>query len=269
MRPSIPPEDTDAIFIDESNQTGPRYLVIGGVVFPERYAQHFEQYILDARGSELPSHHTKGKHAGELNEIGWNVFTPNSVAEFDAYVRVVNAFHRFPYDAMKGSSLDYMHFHCAIVDLHHPGRHYTGKHGEIGFNREIYFHCLRMGRHYIKKVFHVYPDSRNTKLSLMKLQIMLCGGLKEAMPLDGRFSPYRKIEWVKSEQSQAMQVSDIFIGAIGYRLNHYDRPKANSERKRLCDYILRKGNVTLCCLPGRPKEKDWGNFRIWVRQHRV
>jgi hypothetical protein len=56
---------------------------------------------------------------------------------------------------------------------------------------------------------------------------------------DYRKWPVRRLRFEDPEKCQALQVVDIFIGAIAYRLNgHYDRPEANKAKRELSDYIL-------------------------------
>ena len=62
---------------------------------------------------------------------------------------------------------------------------------------------------------------------------------------DRRVWPYRRLRFEDPERCQALQVVDIFIGALAYRLNgHYDKPNASPAKKELCDYILRMATIT-------------------------
>ena len=62
---------------------------------------------------------------------------------------------------------------------------------------------------------------------------------------DKRVWPYRRLRFDDPENCQALQVVDIFIGALAYRLNgHYDKPEAKKAKKELCDYILGRAKIT-------------------------
>jgi hypothetical protein len=250
------------IYIDETSQTGHRFLIIGGIYFPYKYSSLFEQTILKARLPLIPQHHPNG----QLRQIGWREFAPD---ELETYKRVVDAFHSFRQHLSPfNESIEFL---GSIIDTHVRGRRYSGRAGKIGFDREIFYHCLRLGRRFDQALFHVYPDFRSVKdpKDLTRLRYMLNRGIKRNHD-DMRDWPYRRMQFRTSHQWQALQVSDLFIGALAYRLNrHYDNPKANPKRKELCDYILRRAHLFAIFKRGKVKKwKDWGNFRYWFRQHR-
>ena len=158
-------------------------------------------------------------------------------------------------------------FHCSVVNCRVKGRCYTGKRGQLPFNREIYYHCLSIGRRYRTALFHVYPDYRTTNMTMREMQLILGRAFRREDPRDW---PFRRVQFRMSHESQALQVSDILIGAVAYKLNgHYDSPTATPAKKELCDYIInKKAKAGIYCRPGHPRKKDWGSFMIWVRQHR-
>jgi hypothetical protein len=247
------------VYIDETSQTGHRFLILGGIIFPRKYTDLFTEKIMEARLPQIPVRHPNGKR----RQIGWREFAPS---ELDTYKRIVDAFHRFrshfPLTSEK------IEFHASIVDTHVQGRRYSGKAGERGFNREIYFHCIRLGRKFERELFHIYPDQRTTSQDPNRLRFMLNKGIKKGRPEENRDWPYRRLQSLVSHESLGIQVSDLFIGAIAYRLNgHYDKADANHERKELCDYILKRGGLLGMFRARRLKFKDYGNFKIWVRRH--
>lgn len=245
------------IYLDETSQSGHRFLVIGGIMFPKQYAQLFDEAVIAARLPQLPLRHV----GGEVRQMAWNRF---SLGELESYKRVVDTFFSF-----RSQMTDTAHsiiFHASVVDCSVRGRKYSGgARGQLGFNREIYFHCMSIGRRYHDRVFHVYPDYRSTNMAMHEMGIILSRGL---MREDPRPWPFRRVKFKQSHECQAIQVADILIGAIAYRLNrHYDKPDANPEKKELCDYILERGHVLGILRSGRLKKKDWGNFKMWVRRH--
>ncbi len=134
----LPPSDTEKIeevYIDETSQTGHRFLVIGGIVIPQLFSEKFEQDILAARHPDLLA---ERPGADKLRQIGWKAV---GNGDFEKYKKVIDAYFSFARKHLT-SSLDSVEFHCSVVDTHVKGRAYSGKRGKIGFNREIYFHCM-------------------------------------------------------------------------------------------------------------------------------
>ena len=77
---------------------------------------------------------------------------------------------------------------------------------------------------------------------------------------DRRDFAFRRVSFRHSHEHQALQISDILIGALAYRLNrHYDQLEANADKKQLCDYILEKTGF----------ERGYGAFQLWFRRHKT
>ena len=134
---------------------------------------------------------------------------------------------------------------CVVVDTSkNPLRDSGDGDIEIGFNKQVYFLCVPLiGKRFKTELFHIYPDRRTSNQPLSKAQqIMNYGARKYG---DKRPWPYRRIRYHDPEQCQALQVVDIFIGALAYRLNgHYDKADANPAKKKLCDHILGRAKIT-------------------------
>lgn len=249
------------IYIDESSQSGPRFLAIGGIVFPRKYSAQFERAIIDARGERLPIKHPDGNP----REIKWGNC---GRGDFEAFKKVVDAFFDFR-KQMPPTSLDSCRFHCSIVDTNIKGRSYSvGRKGQLGFSREMYFHCLLVAQaYYPKNLFHVYPDKRTSRTTPRELAIMLNRGIK--LRGDTRDYPFRVMQPRHSHEVQALQVSDILLGALVYRLNkHYEADDATPDKKLLCDHILmRAGALPRIKNFGPNKSKNWGEYTFHVRKH--
>ena len=82
------------IYLDESSQTGHRYLVIGGLALPTESVYGMVGVIREARKPKLPR-----------GEMKWGKV---SAAKFDAYKNVVDAF----FDLNEQNKI---HFHCLIA----------------------------------------------------------------------------------------------------------------------------------------------------------
>jgi hypothetical protein len=242
-KPWVPlPHEADLfteVYIDESSQTKHRYLVLGALLVPLKLSAQFEAAIIEARGDQFPPK----RPDGTPRIFKWE---KANAYNLEAYKRVVNAYFRFPQTHRLPLALD-VNTHCVVVDttikaLH--DRRFSGGDVDLGFNKDIYHLCVRdVGRRYKKALFHVYPDRRNTKQPLNEAMMIMNRGMKKHG--DTRLYPFRRLKFADPETSQALQVVDILIGALAYRLNgHYQKPEANPAKKALCDFILLKARIT-------------------------
>jgi hypothetical protein len=250
------------VYIDETSQNNHRFMVLGGIMFPLVYSDQFEEAMVAARSKRLRHIHSSGL----MTEIGWK-YVGNG--DFEEYKAIVDAYFDFK-GKMSGSYNDYR-FHCSVLDTHIKGRRYTGGIvGEDNFNREIFFLSERIARRYPHRLFHIYPAQRSTirpKRHLAELGSMLNGRLHNQG--DTRDFPVRRLKFREVRETQALQVSDLFIGALAYRLNrHYDGANANGDKKRLADYILKRAHFLAIINSGKLKSKTWGDFHVYPRRHR-
>jgi hypothetical protein len=224
------------VYIDESSQTKHRYLVLGGLVVPLSHADLFETAIIAARDKII----SPTTPDGTPRVIKWEKANAYNLA---SYKKVIDAFFAFERD-YKLPLHKHVDVNCVVVDTSKKSLRDSGDGDvEIGFNKEIYFLCVPMiGRRFSKELFHVYPDRRNTPHPLKEAQqIMNFGARKYG---DKREWPYRRLQFRDPETSQALQVVDIVIGALAYRLNgHYDKPEAKTAKKTLSDYILGRARI--------------------------
>jgi hypothetical protein len=156
----------------------------------------------------------------------------------------VDAYFSFPKRHKLPASKN-VDIHCVAVDTSKKTLKATGDGDiEIGFNKEVYFLCtVVVGKRFKTELFHIYPDRRNTKHKLIDAQRIMNYGAKKHG--DKRLWPYRRLRFEDPEKCQALQVVDIFIGALAYRLNgHYDKPEANLAKKSLSDHILGRVQMT-------------------------
>ncbi|HEX4407532.1 MAG TPA: DUF3800 domain-containing protein [Xanthobacteraceae bacterium] len=250
----------EQIYIDETSQTGHRFLVIGGITMPKYLSTAFDAYMMKARAQTRLRAHLNDQM--ELSEIGWNEV---SKSEFDAYKTVMQAYFDFAQPHLR-SSLTGFEFHCSVVDTHVRGRKYSGKRGEIGFNREIYFHCMTIGRRHKGNLFEVHPDQRQTEQSMDEMRKILNYGIRREFA--GRPAPFRRVQFRKSHDVQALQISDIMIGAVAYRLNGHHDKGGGDDKKQLCEFILKRSGLWNQVVSGRATEKAFSKFQIWVRKHK-
>jgi hypothetical protein len=263
-KPWVPKESERRLFheiyVDETSQNGHHFLVLGGIMIPREYSAEFTADIIEARRPGLHKFTSKG----DLCELGWSEISKGDYANYE---KVLEAFFSFAARRLVGASGMVKSF-CSVVDTRVRGRSYSkGQRGQIGFSREIYFHCISIARNNRLELFHVYPDHRSTKDPIEKMAFMLSSGLKKEN--DKRDHPFRRVNFRQSHEDQALQISDIIIGAVAYRLNrHYDRPGANEDKKRLCDFILKKTGFDKRIFSDHFRQKTWGPHQLWFRRHR-
>lgn len=235
-------ETLSDIYIDESSQTRLRYLVIGGIIIPTDRVNLFNTQLQKSRLPELPN-----------GEAKWQKV---SRAKLPAYKRMVDFF--FDNQIAKGCD-----FHSVVVDSHKVDhRRFSEGDREIGFNKEVFQLGMKFGRLY-PGLFHVYPDHRETNQGPEELRLIL--NRSRAKKGDKRDWPYRRCQFRHSHKCLPIQMVDIFIGGIAYRLNkHHMAPNASPAKTELSEYILSRANIA-------DPTKDTamsGAFTVWHRQLR-
>jgi hypothetical protein len=267
-KPWIPKEHEAQLFheiyMDESSQNGRhRFFVLGGIMLPMIYSDMFEAAMIEAR----PVRFKRIRSNGLLPEIAWKHV---SNGDFEDYKAIVDAYFAFR-GKMRASVLDIYKFYCSVIDTTVKGRRYSGGlEGEDEFNREIFFLGEHIARANAKELFHIYPAKRSTirpKSHLSELGAMINFKLLERG--DDRDFPVRRLAFRENRFSQALQISDLFIGAVAYRINrHYDKTDANKDKRRLADYILQRGRYLVQINKGKLKSQNWGDFQVFVRLHK-
>lgn len=229
------------IYIDESSQTKNRYLVIGGIGLPRLGLNAAEDCFAQQRLPQLPR-----------GEMKWGKVSNHKLP---AYGRVVRSF--FDHDAYK-----LIHFHCLVVDTHKQNHH---KHNEgsreIGFNKEVYNLASKFARLYPDRLFHLYPDYRDTNQRPEDLRLILNRG--RAKSGDKREWPFRRCQFRNSKKTPMLQVVDLLLGSVAWCVNgHAARPDASEAKTKLAKYVLQKAGVTDCLRDTGYR----GKFTIWHRQ---
>jgi hypothetical protein len=221
------------VYVDESSQTKHRYLVLGGLVLPLSHAALFESEIIAARDRTIPI----AKPDGAPRIIKWEKANAYNLA---SYKKVVDAFFGFEIKH-KLASHKHADIHCIAVDTWEKDLRKSGDGDiDIGFDKEVYFLSTAViAKRFKNELFHIYPDRRITPHSLNEARNIMNAGMRKYG--DYREWPVRRLRFEDPEKCQALQVVDIFIGALAYRLNrHYEKPEANKAKKNLSDYILNR-----------------------------
>jgi hypothetical protein len=224
------------VYIDESSQTQHRYMVLGGLCVPLSHSAAFEADIIAHRDDAIPT----ARADGTPRIMKWEKVNAYNL---NAYTRVIDAYFTFPM-RYKLPLIKSLETHCLAVDTTKKALKATGDGDvEIGFAKEFYFLCVPMiGNRLKKALFHLYPDRRTTNQSLHEARTIMNAGARKHG--DRRPWPYRELKFQDPEVKQALQVVDILIGAIAFRLNgHYHKPEAKKAKKELCDYILTRARI--------------------------
>lgn len=200
-----------------------------------------EEAIAQARLPELPT-----------GELKW---TKVSTAKLPAYKRVVDVH----FDGIAGVSP--LHFHSLVVDtsrlndaLHNAGSR------EIGFNKEVYQLAMKFGRNYSDRLFHLYADQRTTSGLTDDVRLILNRGI--AKKGDKRDWPYRRLHFRDSKTTPLLQLVDVLLGALMFRINGHDKSTDASPSKcELSAHVLKRAGI---------KGLDRDNFdpkcSVWHRQ---
>lgn len=231
------------IYIDETSQTKHRYLLLGALTIPLLSKQNALETISEARLPQLPH-----------GEMKWGKVSPSKLI---AYQRTADLF--FDDDAFVNA-----HFHCIVIDTSLiDDRKYNDSDREVGFNKEIYQLANKCARLYPRDYFHVYPDQRDTPSPPEQLRLILNSGRRKAR--DPRSWPFRRWQFQDSKGSLLLQLTDILLGAIAYRVNgHGQSPNASPAKLDFSNHILAKARV-------RDAMTDTtmaGKFTIWHRRLR-
>jgi Protein of unknown function (DUF3800) len=240
MRVAPKPDEIAEIYIDESSQNNHRYLVLGGIGTKLTSTARLSNLIIETRLPELPH-----------GEVKW---TKVSKCKLAAYKRIVDVL-------FENNSAVY--FHSLVVDttlLDH--QRFNAGSREIGFNKEIYQLAMKFARLY-NLLFHVYPDYRDTTQKPDDLRDILNRGCRKNG--DWRDWPFRRCQFRDSKSTPLLQLVDVLVGGIAYRLNGHDKaPNASSAKSELSSYILG-------CAGIQDAFKDTAraaDFSIWHRRLR-
>lgn len=242
----VAPDESEIseIYLDESSQNRHEYLILGGVILHKHCTLRFKELIVKARNPELP-----------FGEMKW---AKVSRSKLSAYRRVIDVFFDGDQDCRP------MEFHSLVVHMPKLKDNQFNKGSrEIGFNKDVYQLCMKFGRLYRQRLFHVYPDQRDTKSSTEELRSILNFGIRKKG--DPRDWPFRRLHFQDSKNQYALQLVDLLIGAIAYRLNkHHLAPNASEPKTILSEYVLGRAGIA-------DVFKDTsvsGKFTIWHRRLR-
>lgn len=217
------PRDLTTVFIDESSQTAHRYFALGALVIDNIDVGRLETRIRDARMPELPN-----------MEMGWKKV---SRAKLDAYRRVADVIFK------RDLRMQPMHFHSLVIDCHRlKDKLFNKGSRDVGFSKEVFQLSLKCARLYPRRIFHIYPDNRTTNTPLEEVRTML--NFKVRRQGDKRDWPFRRMHFRDSKASLPLQLTDILLGALTFKMNgHYDAENASVSKRALCDHVLQQAGI--------------------------
>jgi len=229
------------IYCDESSQTRHRYMVMGGLIVQTSRVSDVHARIAELRLPELPS-----------GEMKWGAV---SKGKLPAYRRTVDAFFDDPVFA----GVD---FHTTVVDT------WGQDHQKFGdgdrdktFNKELYQLAAKFARNYPERLFHLYPDERETVHRPGELRDILNFGRRKNR--DPREFPFRRAHFRKSHETPLIQIVDILLGGLAYRVNgHANAVDASPAKVELSRHILQRGGVRNPMIDTAMR----GKFTVWHRQ---
>ncbi|WP_426260825.1 DUF3800 domain-containing protein [Sphingomonas sp. DC1100-1] len=229
------------IYCDESSQTRHRYMAMGGLIIRSDRVLAANDAFAQIRLPELPS-----------GELKWGSV---SNRKLHAYRRLVDAF--FDHPAFAG-----VDFHSTVVDTHGQDHQRFGDGDrDKTFNKELYQLAAKFARLYPDRYFHLYPDDRETVHRPGELRDILNFGRRKQG--DKRDFPFRRSHFRKSHETPMIQVVDILLGALAYRVNgHANAIDASPSKVDLSRHVMQRAAV-------RDVMRDTsmrGKFTIWHRQ---
>lgn len=216
-------------------------MVMGGLIIHHASVAAANARVGELRLPQLPN-----------GEMKWgNV----SNGKFAPYERVVDAFFNDP--AFRG-----VDFHSTVVDTWGQD-HLAFSEGdrEVTFNKELYQLATKFARLYPERLFHLYPDDRETSQLPARLREILNWGRRKMG--DRRDFPYRRCHFRKSHETPLLQVVDILLGGIAYRINgHHEAHGASPAKVALSAMILDRAGIQNPMLDTAIA----GKFTVWHRQ---
>ncbi len=184
----------ELLSLREGTNIKDRYMVIGGLWVPYPIRERFKDEIKRIR------------HYHEVyGEIKWKNVSPSKI---DFYHDLVRLFFRF----------EGIRFRCIVVDsLEVDLKTFHESDSELGFYK-FYYQLLK---HWVdnRERYWIYLDYKKNKVS-DRLKV-----LKRVLN-NSASGTIEDVQAIDSKQSLIIQMSDVLIGAIGYKYNGYSSSDA-------------------------------------------
>lgn len=231
---SLRPELAMCFYLDESSQSGHRFLVLSVLAIFRNQVPGILQALEDVR-----------RRHNQTRELGWSCVSKYKFAVYEGWMDVLQAFAA--QRRLRVTSL--------ILDTSERNdKQYNEGDCDLGFNKLLYQLLLhRVGKRYgrDRALFGVLDD-RTTKHRPEKLRDMLNAGLAKTCSIETR--PFKTLEFQNSKDSDLIQLTDIVAGGLAFHRNdHANLPGVRAEKILLSRRIqsLRRMRVV------------GGQFDIW------
>jgi Protein of unknown function (DUF3800) len=225
------------VYCDESSQTKHRYIVLGALICQASNAPRIAATI----------EHIIKPHGG-TSELKWER------RNLPMYKAVASGF---------GQMIErgYLHYYALVVDTHQVDHEkYNEGDPELGFSKFLFTLLFKFARVYQTDYrFYVFLDERTTKHTPELLRTILNARARRQNIRD--FDPYRTVEFVKSEKSRLIQLTDVITGAIAYETNmHHVAPGAASYKIEMMRHVTACVHARRLAIPTPVAGKG---FDIW------
>lgn len=210
------------IYCDESchlEHDNQKYMVLGGIICEKSIRNKIKRDIIEIK---------RKNNIKDNAEIKWNKVSPS---KFLYYKELVDYFF----------NNKELRFRALIIDKTQL-KHESFKQTHDDWYYKMYYQLL-LNLVEPKQENYIYLDIKDTK-SANKIE-----GLKKYLSfklIDHEFEVIKNIQSINSQESVIMQLTDLFIGSIGYRNREvYDEENASIAKRNLMMYIIAKSGYQL------------------------
>lgn len=230
------------VYVDESCQNAHRYLVLGCIVVDAAYQHEILGELLAARA----------RHNLNTVEVKWKKSSRRGLPLYKEFVDVY----------IKYARLGHVHFHCMYVESSTVDHSHNSNDADTSLNKLIYQLMLhRVGRRYAGPIY-VYVDERPTHSSPDAIRPMLNAVIAK---YGDASAPFRRLSFIDSHKSDIVQITDLLIGAVGFRKNNRHKlADASPHKVELGEYIARKCGE----LERKPNASSATRFTLWKFAYR-
>jgi len=250
---NLAPKQFD-VYCDEScTQGGDRFMVYGGLVFPTRKMERFDNLMKQWRI----------KHRVDADsELGWESVAKHRLAIYQSLI-----------DLYKSNRWrdGFLNFKAMVVDKQSPDYVAFMKRNQkisddLGYYKLYEVFLRHKAGAYVKDndySLNVYLDDRSTNYPLENLRTFLNLKLRKQPPFFDR-DVVEIVATRLSHQTEALQLADVLMGAIGWAMNEKDkRPNANPAKTQLAIHLASRLQIPSRSLKDRvPSWRD-PLFDVW------
>ncbi len=210
------------IYCDESchlENDGEKYMVLGGIICAKNDRNIIKNNIIDIK---------RKNNIKDMAEIKWNKVSKSKIIY---YKQLIDYFF----------NSDLLRFRAMIINksqLNHEKFNQT--HDDWYY--KMYYELLK-NLIEPKDYNYIYLDIKDTKSAKKVENVKKYLNIKMA---EYEYKPIKHIQSINSQESSIMQLTDLLIGAIGYRNREmYKKENSSIAKKELMEYISEKSGYSL------------------------